>query len=66
MELFLILLVICIITHFIRTTYEILKHKKLLIPGRGSFIIILITMFLLWLSWFSLCKRTFLEAPGRR
>lgn len=63
---FAILTGVCVMAHIIRTTYEILKHKKLLIPGRGSFIIILITMCLLWLSWFGLCKQDVYktEIPG--
>jgi protein-S-isoprenylcysteine O-methyltransferase Ste14 len=55
-EQFYILMGVCVIAHIVRTTYEILKHKKLLIPGRRSFIIILINMCLLWLSWFGLCS----------
>jgi protein-S-isoprenylcysteine O-methyltransferase Ste14 len=52
---FFVLVIICIGTHIIRCIYEILKHKKLLKPGKGSFIIMLINMMLLWLSWFLLC-----------
>jgi protein-S-isoprenylcysteine O-methyltransferase Ste14 len=65
-EQFAILTSVCVMAHIIRTTYEILKHKKVLIPGRGSFIIILFTMCLLWLSWFGLCNLDIykLEMPG--
>jgi protein-S-isoprenylcysteine O-methyltransferase Ste14 len=55
-ELFFILIIVCTITHIIRTVYEILKHKKMLKPGKLSFIIVLINMLLLWASWFALCS----------
>lgn len=55
-ELFFILAGICIITHIVRTIYEIIKHKKLLKPGKLSFIIIFTNMILLWASWFGLCS----------
>jgi protein-S-isoprenylcysteine O-methyltransferase Ste14 len=54
-ELFFILVIICIITHIIRTIYEILKHKKVIKATRLSFIIVLTNMLLLWASWFALC-----------
>jgi protein-S-isoprenylcysteine O-methyltransferase Ste14 len=55
-ELFIILIIVCIITHIIRTVYEILKHKKMLKLNNLSFIIVLINMLLLWASWFALCN----------
>jgi protein-S-isoprenylcysteine O-methyltransferase Ste14 len=55
-EPFYLLLIICIVTHVIRTIYEILKHTKSLIPNQFSFIIMFINMVLLWVSWFLLCK----------
>ena len=55
-ELFIILIIVCTITHIIRTVYEILKHKKMLKPNNLSFIIVLINMLLLWASWFALCS----------
>jgi protein-S-isoprenylcysteine O-methyltransferase Ste14 len=68
-HLFSLLAIVCIITHTIRCIYEILKHKQLLKPGRVSFIIMLINMILLWVSWFSLCSfdvyRIELPAPIR-
>jgi len=54
-ELFLILVIVCIITHIIRATYEILKHKKIIKADRLSFIIVFTNMLLLWASWFALC-----------
>ncbi len=54
-RMFPILVVVCIITHIIRTVYEVLKHKKIIIPGRLSFAIIFTNMVLLWTSWFLLC-----------
>src|SRR5512133_2102365 len=55
-ELFLILIIVCFLTHIIRTVYEILKHKKKLKPNALSFIIMFINMMLLWMSWFALCN----------
>jgi protein-S-isoprenylcysteine O-methyltransferase Ste14 len=55
-EPFLILVIICLITHMIRTLYEILKHKKIIQANRGSFVIVFTNMLLLWVSWFSLCE----------
>lgn len=48
---------ICVVTHMIRTTYEVLKHKKIVTPNRLSFIIIFITMAVLWISWIILCRK---------
>ena len=55
-ELFFILVIVCIITHIIRSIYEILKHKQILKPGKLSFVIIFINMILLWISWVLLCR----------
>jgi protein-S-isoprenylcysteine O-methyltransferase Ste14 len=55
-ELFLTLITVCIITHIIRSVYEILKHKMILKAGKLSFVIMFINMFLLWMSWFLLCR----------
>jgi protein-S-isoprenylcysteine O-methyltransferase Ste14 len=54
-ELFLILVILCIVTHIIRAIYEILKHKKRIKATRISFIIVFTNMLLLWASWFGLC-----------
>jgi len=54
-ELFFILVIVCIISHIIRATYEILKHKKIIKATRLSFIIVFTNMILLWASWFALC-----------
>jgi protein-S-isoprenylcysteine O-methyltransferase Ste14 len=51
-----ILVLLCIVAHIIRLGYEILKHKKLLVPNKISFVIILINMLLLWFSWYLLCS----------
>jgi len=55
-EPFYFLFIICIVTHMIRTIYEILKHKQVLVPNKLSFILMFINMILLWVSWFLLCK----------
>lgn len=54
-ELFFALAILCVLTHIIRTVYEIMKHKKLLKAGKLSFMIIFSNMIILWLSWFLLC-----------
>ena len=56
MQLFFIFAAVCIITHIVRSLYEILKHKKILKPSKLSFVIIFINMGLLWTSWFALCS----------
>lgn len=58
-NLFFVLVAVCTITHIIRSIYEILKHKKILKPGKLSFIIIFTNMFVLWMSWFTLCGQDF-------
>jgi protein-S-isoprenylcysteine O-methyltransferase Ste14 len=55
-DMFLVYTAVCTTTHIIRTVYEILKHKKILKPGKISFVIIFIDMGLLWTSWFTLCS----------
>jgi protein-S-isoprenylcysteine O-methyltransferase Ste14 len=54
--LFFILTGICIFTHMIRTIYEILKHRKRLVPDKHSFIVVFTNMIVLWISWFLLCS----------
>jgi len=54
-ELFIILVIACIITHIVRTVYEILKHKKMIRADQLSFVIMLVNMLILWASWFGLC-----------
>lgn len=55
-DLFYTLVIICTITHIVRTVYEILKHKQLLKAGKLSFVIILLNMIILWISWVLLCS----------
>jgi protein-S-isoprenylcysteine O-methyltransferase Ste14 len=55
-ELFFALVIVCIITHIIRTVYEILKHKQALKAGKLSFIIVFTNMIILWISWILLCR----------
>lgn len=56
-EPFYFLAMLCVLTHLIRMIYEILKHKRVLVPSQVSFILMFINMFLLWVSWFLLCKK---------
>jgi len=53
---FFILMIICIITHIVRSVYEVLKHKKLLKSNKLSFAIVFTDMALLWISWVLLCS----------
>jgi len=55
-EFFFVLVIICIITHVVRSVYEILKHRQKLKPGKSSFVIILFNMILLWVTWVLLCR----------
>jgi methanethiol S-methyltransferase len=56
-KLFFVLVSVCILTHIVRSVYEILKHKRILKPNKLSFFIVFTDMALLWLSWFALCSR---------
>jgi protein-S-isoprenylcysteine O-methyltransferase Ste14 len=53
---FIIITVLCFITHVIRTAYELLKHKRIIIPNKVTFVIIFINMIVLWISWFGMCS----------
>jgi protein-S-isoprenylcysteine O-methyltransferase Ste14 len=55
-KIFFALVVVCTITHTIRLIYEILKHKNKLKPDPLTFVIVLINMLILWMSWFALCS----------
>lgn len=55
-QYFLVLVIICVVTHLTRTVYEVLKHKKILKTSKLAFIIIFFNMVLLWASWFGLCS----------
>ena len=54
-KMFFALVIVCTITHIVRSIYEILKHKKILKPDKLTFVIVFINMLLLWMSWFTLC-----------
>ncbi len=51
-----VLIFLCVINHIVRSVYEILKHKKILEPGKLSFAIIFPNMAVLWISWFVLYR----------
>jgi len=53
---FILLIVVSVLTHTVRTTYEVLKHKKILEASKLSFAIIFTNMAVLWISWFLLCS----------
>lgn len=54
---FILLVLLCFLTHVIRTVYEVLKHKKKLEPTRLTFIIIFLNMAILWICWIALCSK---------
>ena len=54
-DIFILLVIVCITTHIVRATYEILKHKKMIKATKLSFLIVFTNMVLLWISWFGLC-----------
>ena len=48
-------LVLCVATHIIRTTYELLKIRNRINPeNKLVFAVLFSNMLLLWISWFSL------------
>jgi len=55
-KLFFELIMVCTVTHIIRTIYEILKHKKVLEASKLTFVIMFINMLILWVSWGFLCS----------
>lgn len=55
-KLFLAFAAVCVITHIIRSVYEILKHKNIVKANKLTFAIIFTNMMLLWISWFVLCS----------
>jgi len=55
-KLFFELVIVCAVTHIIRSIYEILKHKKVLEASKVSFVIVFINMLILWISWGFLCS----------
>ena len=55
-KLFFELIIVCAVTHIIRSIYEILKHKKVLKASKLSFVIMFINMLILWVSWVFLCS----------
>jgi protein-S-isoprenylcysteine O-methyltransferase Ste14 len=54
--LFFELVIVCAVTHIIRSIYEMLKHKKVLAASNLSFMIMFINMLILWGSWVFLCS----------
>jgi protein-S-isoprenylcysteine O-methyltransferase Ste14 len=55
-KLFFELVILCAVTHIIRSIYEILKHKEVLKASKISFVIMFINMLILWGSWVLLCS----------
>ena len=53
---FILLIIISVLTHFVRTVYEVLKHKKIIEASKLTFAIMFPNMTVLWISWFMLCS----------
>ncbi len=53
---FILLIIVSVLTHFVRTVYEVLKHKKIIEASKLSFAIMFPNMAVLWISWFMLCS----------
>lgn len=53
---FIVLVALCVFTYIVRTVYEVLKYKKILVPSKLTFVIIFTNMAVLWISWFTLCN----------
>ncbi len=52
-----ILFLVCLICHFFRSLYEVLKFKNKATPAnKFVFSLIFINMCLLWTSWFMMCE----------
>jgi protein-S-isoprenylcysteine O-methyltransferase Ste14 len=55
-KLFFGLVIVCAVTHIIRSVYEVLKHNKVLEASKLSFVIMFVNMLILWGSWVFLCS----------
>jgi protein-S-isoprenylcysteine O-methyltransferase Ste14 len=56
MTLFIVFVATNVLTHIIRTTYEVLKIRNRIDPeAKGMFTVIFTNMAVLWISWFNLC-----------
>ena len=53
---FILLIIVSLLTHFVRTVYEVLKHKKIIEASKLTFAIMFPNMAVLWISWFLLCS----------
>lgn len=53
---FQLLVVVCILTHVVRSVYEVMKHKKMVEPTRLTFVIMFSNMGILWMSWVLVCS----------
>jgi protein-S-isoprenylcysteine O-methyltransferase Ste14 len=54
-NVFVVLVVACILTHFARDVYEVLKDRQIMRPDRTTFLVMFSNMVLLWVSWCLLC-----------
>jgi protein-S-isoprenylcysteine O-methyltransferase Ste14 len=56
MTVFIVFLSVNVLTHMVRTIYEVLKIRNRIDPeAKGVFPVIFTNMAVLWISWFSLC-----------
>jgi protein-S-isoprenylcysteine O-methyltransferase Ste14 len=65
-KLFVVLVIVCALTHLARDVYEVLKERQVLKPDRTSFLVMFFNMAVLWLSWCVLCALDpyRLDVPG--
>ena len=61
--MFYIWMTIGLVTHAVRSTYEVLKHMKVIQPTRVSFVIMFANMALLWASWMAMCETDVYRVP---
>jgi protein-S-isoprenylcysteine O-methyltransferase Ste14 len=62
-KIFFIWLGISLITHCLRTVYEILKTYKKMKPGKILFTLMFINMIFLWVSWICMCETDVVRVP---
>jgi len=53
---FYVLVLLCMTAHVIRTIYEIKKVRNKARLNRLTFILMLVNMIVLWVSWFNMCE----------
>ena len=62
-KIFYALVIVCTISHIVRSVYEILKRKNKLKSDKLTFAIVFTNMMVLWMSWFALCTFDVYKIP---